>query len=73
MSLFNAPEMKGESKADGEKSKVFLRELLEGQEVILKSHEKDVFGRWLSTVYFGGVNVNEKMLADGRAKVYHAK
>jgi micrococcal nuclease len=50
----------------------YLREQLHGQTVVIVSHDRDVFGRWLVDVYREGedVSLNQELLDKGLAKVY---
>jgi micrococcal nuclease len=75
----NAPEMKGETREQGEAVKVFLEKLLkEADDVILRTDEekKGKYGRFLCTVLarVGDKwhNVNELLLKRGAAKEYMA-
>jgi micrococcal nuclease len=73
----NAPETRGATKEAGNKSKAFLRSLVQDREVLLqtiKVKEKDKaddFGRYLGIIYFQGVNVNERLVAEGYAEAKH--
>lgn len=68
---FNAPEMHGTNKAQGEAAKFELIQLLSGNSVILKTDKlfSQSFARYLATVYVGTadgwVSVAEHMTAKG--------
>lgn len=71
----NAPEIKGEEKVLGEIAAEGLRGMIEGKEVILKTHKdtrggdkKGKYGRWLAEVFIDGINVNEWMVQHNLAK-----
>ena len=66
----NAPELRGESKQAGLKSKAHLQELLTNcVDLLCKTHKdkKGKYGRWLVELYDNGINLNEKMVQDGHA------
>jgi micrococcal nuclease len=48
----NCPETRGEEKDAGLKSKNFVKELIDGKEILLKTHKdkKDKYGRWLAEI-----------------------
>jgi micrococcal nuclease len=71
----NAPEMRGEKKAEGKKSRDFLRSLILGKEVTIKTRKdkKGKYGRYIATIFVEGddslvmLNVNESMVSMGHA------
>lgn len=66
----DAPEMRGTERADGEVSKQYLKELIEGKGVVFSGGKKDNFGRILAHIYYQGMNVNEHLMKEGYAKRY---
>ena len=66
----NAPEMRGASKAEGQRSKEFLEELILGKIVQVDAHKSDSFGRKLAKVYYEGVDINSLMITKGYAVPY---
>jgi len=73
----NAPEMKGESKAKGEKVKLYLAKLIaSAEDIIVRTDEKKKgkYGRFLVVVYgkYGGKwqNLNQKLVQVGAAVEY---
>ena len=69
----NAPELKGDSRTEGLKSKEWLAAKLPPGTKILLRTEKDArekYGRYLGTVYLNGVNLNEELINQGLAKPY---
>ena len=68
----NAPETRTSDpaeKARGMASKEFLRNLIEGKEVIIKVFKKqEKYGRFLAIIYANGVCVNDLLLKKGLAK-----
>jgi micrococcal nuclease len=69
----NAPEMTGPDKARGVASRDFLRELIDGREVIIETvkDQRGKYGRYLAEIWIGqaGVwlNVNDALVAAGHA------
>lgn len=67
----DAPEPREEA---GERSKEYLRERIEGKEVIIEVAKADGFGRYLAIVYVEDgdnmININEELLSKGFAEVY---
>ncbi|WP_210185673.1 thermonuclease family protein [Bauldia litoralis] len=73
----DAPEMRGESKVVGAAATEYLKTLIDGKEVILRTSKgkdgadrDDSFGRWLGTVYLDGLDVNQEMIRAGQAVPY---
>ncbi|MEP2120006.1 MAG: thermonuclease family protein [Bauldia litoralis] len=73
----DAPEMRGESKVAGAAATEYLKTLIDGKEIILRTSKgkdgadrDDSFGRWLGTVYLDGVDVNQQMIRAGHAVPY---
>ena len=69
----NAPELRGDSKVEGIKSRDWLASKLQPGTMILLRTEKDArekYGRYLGTVYLDGVNLNEEMINQGLANQY---
>jgi micrococcal nuclease len=67
----NAPELRGESQKEGERSKEFLRDTLDNQEVFLyKVKQQDKFGRVLGIIFIDTLNVNEMIFESGHAILY---
>ena len=73
LARINAPEMKGESKEEGEKSKEALVGKLLGKKVFVRTHkdEKEKYGRLLGELYLeDGTCVNDWLLSENLAKPY---
>lgn len=70
----NAPEMKGGTRAEGQKSQLRLEELVMGKTVTLKTHKdkREKYGRLLAEIWVDDVDVNKKLVAEGLAKPYLA-
>lgn len=63
----DAPEKKGETKPLGIASMEYLKQRIEGKKVKVKLHDKDKYGRWLATVFYEGVNINDELVLNGYA------
>jgi len=69
----NAPEIRGEERPEGLKTRDWLRSIIPPGTKILIKTEKDSqekYGRYLATIYFEGTNLNEEMVSLGLAKRY---
>ena len=74
----NAPEMRGEQKALGRKSRDWLRQRLAGERFTIETIKsrrkfltrdgKGKWGRWLVVIWIDGVNVNKEMIELGLAR-----
>lgn len=67
----DAPEVRGESRPEGIRTRNWLRSRLPvGAEIIVKSHRDRTgkYGRWLATIYRDGVNLNLQMVELGLAE-----
>ena len=70
-----APEVKTKNKEEkkkGFRSKEWLINVLSGEDIIIKTEQDKTgkYGRVLGTLFIGEMNVNEKALQTGMAKVY---
>lgn len=66
----NAPEKTGATKEAGERSRDYLKSIIEGQIVFVSCEKKDKYGRQLATVFYNGVNMNQHMIDQGLAVPY---
>jgi len=68
----NAPELRGSEKGNGVRSREYLRNLILGKNVIIKTYKDktEKFGRWLAEIFVDNVNVNNVMVEDGYAVRY---
>lgn len=68
----NAPEVRGEEKQNGIKSRNALRQKILGKEIILKTikDKKGKYGRYLGIVFLKDENINDWLLSNGLAKEY---
>lgn len=65
----NAPEVRGEEKAAGIRSRDALREKILGRSVIICSikDRKGKYGRYLAEIYLDGENINDWLIENGFA------
>ncbi len=73
----DAPETRGESRPEGLAATDYLKSLIDGQAIILRTvkgsdggDRDDSFGRWLGTIYHGDMDVNAEMIRAGHAIPY---
>ena len=73
----DAPEMRGESREAGIRSKEYLKGLVEGKTCLLTSYKADSFGRWLAdcmlTAELSGIDISDlsqHLIQAGYAKKY---
>jgi micrococcal nuclease len=68
----NTPELrKGNDREAGKAARDYLASLIEGKDVIMKTEKSpEKYGRWLSTVFVDGENINQKMIDAGHAKPF---
>ena len=65
----NAPELRGESRAEGAAARAFVVGLLApNAEVVIETAKDDAFGRWIATVWLSdGRCLNDVMVEAGHA------
>lgn len=70
----DAFETKGDERPLGLAAKEFMKELLEGKEVIIETRKDDSFGRWLAKVWMSNgdymIDVCKLLIEKGHAKPY---
>jgi len=77
----DTPEVRGESREAGLVSRDYLRNLIQGKWILLKTEKdkKGKYGRWIGTIYLSitnkedkteVINVNDRLIVEGLAKVY---
>jgi len=54
----------------GEKSRLYLAEMVAGKAVRIEYEERDIYGRILGTIFVDGKNINEEMVRAGLAWEY---
>ncbi len=73
LSRINAPELRGQEREQGLAARDYLRDRIEGKEIILQTQkdEKGKYGRFLVEVWIDddgkAVNVNDEMVSKGFA------
>lgn len=62
----NCPEMRGDEKEEGRRSRDAVREKILDKQVLIKTmkDKKGKYGRYLGIVYIGDENVNEWIIAE---------
>ena len=70
--LIDTPEIRGEEREEGLKSRDYLRELINLKDVIIETERDKTgkYGRYIATVWKDGVNINKKLLIEGYAELY---
>jgi|TARA_R110002049_G_scaffold264337_1_gene440486 micrococcal nuclease len=71
----DAPETRTKNlqeKVQGLETKGYLKTIMDGAggHFVLRSHGVGKYGRCIGTIYVGGENINQKLLAEGYAKEY---
>jgi micrococcal nuclease len=73
LARINAPEMHGESKVQGEKSREALLNKIFGKNAYIKTHkdDKEKYGRLLADLYLeDGTCINDWLLSENLARPY---
>ena len=70
LDFIDAPETKGDERADGLTTKEYLKERLEGKEIELDIKKFDMYGRALAVPYLDDENICGELLKKGLAEVY---
>jgi micrococcal nuclease len=65
----DTPEMRGEEKVKGKLARDFLRSMILGEEVIVRTYldKTGKYGRLLVDIYHGDVHINEFLVTSGYA------
>lgn len=66
----DTPEMRGEEKEEGTKSRDWLREQILNKEVELETikDKKGKYGRYLAVIWYNKENINNKLVSKGYAE-----
>lgn len=66
----DAWETRGDERPRGLAAKARLTELIDGRAIEVHTHKdaRGKYGRWLATIYVGGRDVNELLVAEGHAE-----
>ncbi|MEA3349902.1 MAG: thermonuclease family protein [Chloroflexota bacterium] len=77
LTRINAPEVRGEERPEGLKSRDFLRQIIDGKEIFIQTikDRKGKYGRYLGEIWLQGqdgawINVNDLLVEKGHAE-YH--
>ena len=77
LNRINTPELKGEEREAGLKARDFLRNLIDGKEVIIQTvaDKEGKFGRYLAEIWVvnsdgSWLNINDHLIKSGHAKYY---
>lgn len=62
---YDAPEVRGPTRAAGLEATEKLRSLLAGKSLRIRTEKSEKYGRWLGVVFAGRVNVNRAMGGSG--------
>lgn len=68
----DTPEIRGEERTEGLKSKEYLQNLILNKNIILETikDKKCKYGRYLGIIHLDGNNINEIMMKNSMAKKY---
>jgi len=68
----NAPEVRGEQRAKGLKSRDALRSKISNKWIIIetKQDKKGKYGRWLGNIWFEDECINDWLISEGFAEKY---
>ena len=66
----NTPEVRGTSRHEGIRSRDALRSKILKKKVMIKSHGRGKYGRWIAEVFLEGSSMNQWLLNEGFAKPY---
>ena len=68
----DTPEVRGEEKEEGLKSRDWLREKILDKQITLRTAKdrKGKYGRWLGSVILHSTNINQEMISLGLAEKY---
>jgi endonuclease YncB( thermonuclease family) len=69
LAKIDAPELKQEY---GKSAKACLADKILNQRVIVKLFEKDFYQRYVGEIYMNGLSINDLLVEEGCAWVYHA-
>ena len=75
LSRINAPEIRGEQRPDGLKSRDALRSMIGNKWVMIKTKKdkKGKYGRWLADIFLEDKNINDWLMTEGFASEYGKK
>ena len=69
LAYINTPEVRGNEREEGLKSRDWLRNKILGEEIIIKTikDKKGKYGRWIGEIWFNEENINELLVENGMA------
>ena len=77
LAFIDAPEIRGEERLEGLKSRDWLRERLltafnNGEEIIIRTlkDRKGKYGRYLGEIFINDISINKEMIQEGYALAY---
>jgi micrococcal nuclease len=77
LAFINAPEIRGEERFEGLKSRAWLEDQLlaatrDGKDIIIRTlkDRKGKYGRYIGEIYIDDVSINHKMIEEGFAVAY---
>ena len=72
LARINTPEVRGDTREDGLRSRDRLRELVLDQDIVIETEKKGKFGRYIAEIFLdtedGLVNVNDRLVDEGLAE-----
>ena len=73
IACIDAPELQGPRAAQlpAEAARDYLRQLVVGQEVLIRRIGQDRYGRAIAEIYLWPFNIGEEMVASGHARILH--
>ena len=74
LAKIDTPELRGEERESGLKSRDYLSSLILNKYVIIKTNKDTTgkYGRWLVEIYLDDMNVNDILLQEGYAKPWES-
>lgn len=65
----DCPEIRGDTRAAGLEARDFLRDLIDGKVIEIKTYKdkKGKYGRYLADIYIGNIHVNAALVDAGHA------
>jgi micrococcal nuclease len=66
----NTPEIRGEQREEGLKSKEFVNKFLNKKVIVTSDGKKDKYGRWLCKISINGQDLTELLIREGLGEQY---